>query len=275
MGWEPEVFERCVTCNVADPAAATFVDIAGIRLELTHVGRGRPLLLLHSEEALECEAPFLDLLAAEREVVIPSPPGFGRSERPDWVSSPDDIAYVYLELLDRLGLGGIDVLGCSLGGWIALEMAIKDPGVFSRMALAAPYGVKFGGPTDRDVADIWMLRPDTVAAYKWFDPAKGQRDYKAMPEETLAVIARNNESFARFCWEPYMHNPKLRHRLKRVRASTLFVWGENDGIVTPAYGRTYADHVPGATVDIIAQAGHYPHLEQPAEFMRRLRGFLV
>ena len=68
-----------------------------------------------------------------------------------------------------------------------------------------------------------------------------------MPEEALAIIARNNESFARFCWEPYMHNPKLKHRLGRVKAKTLFIWGENDGIVTPAYGRTFADHVPGAT----------------------------
>ena len=127
----------------------SFVEIAGIRLEVIRMGRGRPLLLLHSEEALECDAPFLDDLAVDREVIIPSPPGFGRSQRPDWVSAPDDIAYVYLELIDRLGLRGIDVLGCSLGGWIALEMATKEPGAFSRMALVAPYGAKFGGPTEQ------------------------------------------------------------------------------------------------------------------------------
>jgi pimeloyl-ACP methyl ester carboxylesterase len=254
--------------------AETFVEIAGTRLEVVRVGRGRPLLLLHGEDALECEAPFLDLLTADREVIIPSPPGFGRSGRPDWVGAPDDIAYVYLELLDRLGLGGIDVLGCSLGGWMALEMATKDPGVFSRMALVAPFGARFGGPTDREIADIWMLPPAEVTKRKWFDPRKGQRDYKAMPEEALTIIARNNESFARFCWEPYMHNPKLKHRLERVKAKTLFIWGENDGIVTPAYGRTFADHIPGARIAVIAQAGHYPHIEQPAEFMRHLHGFL-
>ncbi len=252
----------------------TFVEIAGIRLELTRVGRGRPLLLLHGEDALECEAPFLELLTVDREVIIPSPPGFGRSERPDWVSSPDDIAYIYLELIDRLGLGGIDVLGCSLGGWIALEMATKDPGVFSRMTLAAPCGARFGSPTEREIADIWMLPPAEVTGRKWFDPAKGQRDYKAMPEEALTIIARNNESFARFCWEPYMHNPKLKHRLARVTTPTLFIWGENDGIVTPAYGRAFADHIPGATLALVTQAGHYPHIEQPDAFMRHLRGFL-
>jgi pimeloyl-ACP methyl ester carboxylesterase len=249
--------------------------VAGIRLELRRVGSGRPLLLLHSEEALECEPPFLDLLTADRELVIPSPPGFGRSERPDWVSAPDDIAYVYLELLDRLKLGSIDVLGCSFGGWIALEMATKEPAVFSRLALVAPYGAKFGGPFECDIADIWMLPPAEVIKRKWFDPNKGGRDYKAVPEDELSIIARNNESFARFCWEPYMHNPKLKHRLGRVKAETLFIWGENDGIVTPAYGRAFAEHVPGASFATIAQAGHYPHIEQPAEFLRHLRGFLA
>jgi pimeloyl-ACP methyl ester carboxylesterase len=248
--------------------------IAGIRLELRRVGSGRPLLLLHSEDALECEPPFLDLLAADRELIIPSPPGFGCSERPDWVSAPDDIAYVYLELIDQLKLAGIDVLGFSLGGWIALEMATKEPAAFSRMALVAPYGAKFGGPTERDIADIWMLPPVEVIKRKWFDPKKGERDYKAMPEDKLAIIARNNESFARFCWEPYMHNPKLKQRLGRVSARTLFIWGENDGIVAPAYGRAFADHVPGSSFATIAEAGHYPHIEQPAEFMHKLRSFL-
>lgn len=260
--------------DVVEGASTSFVEIAGIRLELGRVGRGRPLLLLYGEEAFEREPPFVNLLAAEHELIIPSPPGFGRSERPDWVTSPDDIAYVYLELLDQLGLNGIDLLGCSLGGWIALEMATKDTSVLAKMALVAPYGVKFGAPEERDIADIWMLHSATVRKLKWFDPAKGERDYKAMPEEALAVVAGNNESFARFCWEPCLYNPRLKHRLQRVKARTLFVWGESDGIVTPKYGRAYADHVPGARMVTIARAAHYPHLEQPEEFMRHLREFL-
>jgi len=154
-------------------------------------------------------------------------------------------------------------------------MATKEPAVFSRMTLVAPYGAKVLGPAERDIADIWMLPPADVIKRKWFDPKKGERDYKAMPEDKLSIIARNNESFARFCWEPYMHNPKLKHRLARISAETLFIWGGNDGIVTPAYGRTFAEHVPGASFAMIGEAGHYPHIEQPAEFMRHLRDFLA
>jgi pimeloyl-ACP methyl ester carboxylesterase len=95
-----------------------------------------------------------------------------------------------------------------------------------------------------------------------------------MPEEKLTTVARNLESFARFGWEPYMHNPKLRHRLHRIKVPTLLVWGENDGIVTPDYGAAYRDLIPGARMATIAKAGHLPHLEQPDGFMKELRGFL-
>jgi pimeloyl-ACP methyl ester carboxylesterase len=259
---------------VPDRAGTSFVEIAGMRLEVVRIGQGRPLLLLHGEEALELDPLFLNRLAAGRELIIPSPPGFGRSERPDWITNPDDIAYLYLELIDRLGLNGIDVLGCSLGGWIALEMATKHATAFSRMVLAAPYGVRFDEKA-LEIADIWMLPPEVVTKGKWFNPDKGARDYKSMPEEALAIVARNSESFARFCWEPFLHNPKLRHRLQRVTVPVLFLWGENDGIVTPAYGRACADRIPGAKFLTIAQAGHYPHLEQPEAFLGHLRSFLV
>jgi pimeloyl-ACP methyl ester carboxylesterase len=254
--------------------SSSFVDVSGIRLELNRCGQGKPLLMLCSEEMLELDAPIVEELAAKHELIIPSPPGFGRSERPDWVSSPDDIAYVYLDLIETLGLKDAVVLGFSLGGWIAAEMASKDDSFISKLILVSPYGVKFGGPTDRDIADIWMLPPDDVLRRKWFDPAKGTCDFKSMPEDALAIVARNNESFARFCWEPYMHNPKLQHRLHRVKVPTLVVSGKADGITPPGYGRMYAKLIAGADVAIIPEAGHYPHLEQPAKFIERLRAFL-
>lgn len=254
--------------------ASEKLNIGGIQLELIRRGRGSPLLLLAGEEALEAEAPFLDDLSKTHEILIPAPPGFGRSERPDWISNVDDIAYIYLDVAEKLGIKQAPVIGFSLGGWIAAEMATKDDSFISKLALIAPYGIKVGGPTDRDIADIWSLHPSEVLRRKWHDPEKGKRDFPSMPEEKLTIIARNVESLARFCWEPYMHNPKLTHRLHRIRVPTRLIWGEQDGIVTPAYGKAYADFIPGATFDVIPNAGHYPHLEQPEAFMARLRDFL-
>jgi pimeloyl-ACP methyl ester carboxylesterase len=250
------------------------VAVSGMNIELERRGQGKPLLLFYDEEALELEAPFLDDLARDYELLIPSPPGFGTSDRPDWITNVDDIAYVYLDLVEQLQLAKAPVLGFSLGGWIAAEMATKDCSFISKLVLVAPYGIKVGGPTDRDIQDIWSLDPQELMARKWFDPANGKRDYPAMPEDKLAVIARNSESFARFCWEPYMHNPKLKHRLHRIKAPTLLIWGENDGIVTPDYGAAYRQLIPGAQLKLVPEAGHLPQLEQPQTFMGYLRDFL-
>jgi pimeloyl-ACP methyl ester carboxylesterase len=253
---------------------SSFVDLPGVRLEVKRVGEGRPLLLLCSEESLELESPLLQSLAGEYEVIIPSPPGFGRSERPEWISGPDDISYFYLDLVGKLALENAVVVGASFGGWIAAEMVTKDDSFISKLILVSPYGVKFVEPTERDIADIWMLPAGEVLRRKWSDPAKGARDFKAMPEEALEIVARDNESFARFCWEPYMHNPKLRHRLHRVQVPTLLVCGADDGITPPSYAANYAKLIAGAEVATISQAGHYPHLEQPAKFLQHLHAFL-
>ena len=253
---------------------SSLLRVSGVEVEVERRGRGRPLLVLYGEDALELDAPVTVELARDHELIIPSPPGFGRSERPDWIESPDDISYIYLDLMERLNIEKLPAIGFSFGGWLALEMATKNDGLFSKLVLVDPYGVKIGGPMDRDIEDVWNIHPEKVAALKWFDADKGKRDFTAMPESELTVIARNNESFARFCWDPCLHNPKLARRLHRVRLPTLFVWGENDGIVTPNYGKAYSRMIPGAEFSVIAKAGHYPHLEQPDEFMRLVRDFL-
>jgi pimeloyl-ACP methyl ester carboxylesterase len=245
-----------------------------LQLEIERRGKGPPLLLLPGEEALEREATFLDELADHYEVIIPSPPGFGRSTRPDWVTHPDDIAYMMLDVVHGLGLRDVPVLGFSFGGWIAAEMATKDDGFISKLVLVDPYGIKTGKPTEREIADIWLLHPDEVMARKWHDLAKGQRDFPAMSEDALKIVARNNESFARFGWEPFMHNPKLKHRLHRIKVPTLLIWGEHDGIVSPNYGEAYRSLIPGARLAVIPAAGHLPHIEQPQAFLAELKAFL-
>lgn len=250
------------------------VELGPVKLDVERRGKGKPMLVLYGEEGLELDAPVLDRLAGKRELIIPSPPGFGRSERPEWVGSPDDISYMYLDLVAKLGLANVEVVGFGLGGWIAAEMATKSDAFIGKLVLVDAFGVKVGGPLERDVQDMWLLHPAKVAAMKWFDQAKGKRDYASMSEDQLTIVARNLESFARFCWDPYMHNPKLPQRLHRISKPTLFIWGENDGIVTPAYGKAYAALVPGARFSAIAKAGHYPHIEQPDAFLKLLEGFI-
>jgi pimeloyl-ACP methyl ester carboxylesterase len=255
-------------------AHSSTVTLNSLTLEVERRGAGKPLLLLAGEEQLEREAPFLDALAKQFEVIIPSPPGFGGSERPDWIANADDISYILLDLLDELDLTDVTVLGCSFGGWIAAEMAVKSTSRISRLVLVDAYGIKVRGPFDRDIMDIWTSHPAHVAAATWADVEKGKRDFSQMNDDQLTVVARNVESFARFCWDPYMHNPKLRERLHRIDVPALLIWGEKDGIVDTAYGEAYANLIPGAKFATIPGAGHYPHLEAPDSFLATLHPFI-
>jgi hypothetical protein len=255
--------------------AGSVVNVKGVDIEVDIRGSGAPVFVLPSEEAWEADLPLIDELAKSRKVIIAYPPGFGRSARPDFVTHPDDHAYIMLDLIEQMDLKGAALVGFSLGGWIAAEMATKDDSRFSRLVLVDALGVKVGGPTDVDIQDIWVQHPATVAALKWADPEKGKRDFSSWPDAALTIVARNMESFARFCWEPYMHNPKLRHRLHRIGVPTHLIWGEKDGVVTPAYGKAYAGLIPGATFETIAGAGHFPQVEQPAAFAKALTAALA
>ncbi len=248
--------------------------LGGVELEVDIRGSGAPLLLLSSEDQLENDLPLVNELAKTRQVIIPSPPGFGHSARPDWMTNIDDVSYVYLDLIEALGLKSVDIVGFSLGGWIAAEMATKDDSLMRKLVMVDAYGVKIGGPFDVDIEDMWVQHPSKVAAFKWHDAEKGKRDFPNMSDDALTIVAQNLETFARYCWEPYMHNPKLKHRLHRISIPALFLWGANDGLTKPSYGKAYAGLIPGAKFQTIAESGHYPHIEQPGAFMHALNTFL-
>jgi pimeloyl-ACP methyl ester carboxylesterase len=260
---------------MANDGKREHLTLSNMKIEVQRRGKGSPLLVLYGEENLEQSSAVLDALAETNELIIPSPPGFGTSDRPDWVTQPDDAAYVILDLVDTLKLDKVPVIGFSYGGWVAAEVATKNDSFMSKLILVGPYGIKVGGPFDVDIQDFWIQRPEKIHAMTWHDESKDTRDYKTMSDDELTIIARNKESFARFCWEPYMHNPKLKHRLHRITTPTLVVWGENDGLATVDYGKAYASHIPNARFATIAKSGHYPHLEQPEQFLKQVREFLA
>jgi pimeloyl-ACP methyl ester carboxylesterase len=248
--------------------------IAGIDLELYDQGKGEPLLFLHSAQGFDPRHEISAMLAARRRLVAPSHPGFGKSSLPDWLDSVDDIAYVYLELMDALELRSVDLVGCSIGGWIAVEMAAKAPERFRRLALVGPVGVKTG-PADRlDIPDIFAMPQDKVDQLLFADPAKMRMDPSKMTDDEIAIRVRNRETLALIAWEPWMHNPKLPHRLQRAAMPTLLIRGEKDGLVSAPYLERYAKLFPKARLQTIAGAGHAPQVEQPKAFADALFAFL-
>lgn len=190
------------------------------------------------------------------------PPRIGHSARPDSFRSVSDLAYLYLDWLDRQRSPAL-VVGSSFGGWVALEIAVRSTDKIAALVLIDLLGVKFGGREERDIADVYALPEDEVRRRTFYDPARAVPDYSSLSDDELTAIACDRQAAVLYGWRPYMHNPGLKQWLHRVRAPSLVAWGDSDGIVTPAFGEKLAAALPRATFARIGQAGHYPQIERP------------
>jgi pimeloyl-ACP methyl ester carboxylesterase len=252
------------------------LQLSGVALEVTERGRGRALLFLHPGHPsgrLDPRAPVLDRLAQSFRVVAPTHPGFGRTDAPAWMNSIDDLAYLYLDLLDALDVEDAVLVGASLGGWIAAEMAVKSTARIARLILANPVGIKVGSRETRDIADIYSLLDKDIAQLAYADPRLGTPDRANLSDDDYLFMARSREATARYGWSPYLHDPKLKGRLHRIRIPTLVLWGTADRIASEDYGRAYAAAIPGARFTPIEGAGHFPHREQPERFAQAVLAF--
>ena len=173
------------------------------------------------------------------------------------------------------GLSGMPTLADDSG--IEVDALGGAPGVYTRrfagLVLAAPVGIKVGGVLDRDIADMHGIPRAEFLRLAWANPAIGEQDYASLSDTELAGIARGRESLAVFGWKPYMHNPRLRRWLHRIDIPTKLLWGEQDGIVSTAYGGGWKAEIAGATLETIPGAGHYPYWEQPETFAARVAEF--
>jgi len=249
------------------------VTVCGVRLEIEEQGEGRPLLFLHPGEGLQPQRRWIDLLARTHRVIAPHHPGFGGSDLPNWIGTVDDLSYLYLDLAAALELEQALLVGACFGGWIAAEMAVRNTSRFDGLLLAAPLGIKVGGVLDRDITDMHAIPRTEFLRLAWADPSVGEIDTTKLPDTELAGIARGREALAVFGWKPYMHNPRLKRWLHRIDIPTHLIWGEQDGIVSTAYGAAWKAEIPGATMEIFPTAGHFPHWEAAEAFSASLAEF--
>jgi pimeloyl-ACP methyl ester carboxylesterase len=177
--------------------------------------------------------------------------------------------------MDRLGLGRVDMMGCSVGGWIANEMATKVPERIRKLALVGPIGVKTGAPDRLDIPDMFTMSPQDLQKIMFHDPVKFRPDFSKLSDEQVLVMARNRETLTLLVWEPYMHNPKLMHRLQRLDMPVLFLRGASDGLVCADYVARYAALVKDARIVTIPEAGHAPQAEQPAALAKAVLDFFA
>ena len=247
-------------------------DLGTVEVTLTDRGSGRPVLLLHGGAGPQSVTAFADRLADEHgvRVLVPTHPGFAGTPRPGPLGTVRQLGAVYAALLDTLDLTGVAVVGNSLGGWTAAELALVHSPRVTGLALVDAVGIDVPG---HPVADFFSLTFPELARLSYADPERFRIDPASMPPAAQAAMAGNRATLAVYAGTA-MTDPGLRERLAAVAVPTVVVWGEADGIVDVEVGRAFAAAVPGARLELLPGTGHLPQLESPDRLLAALAPLL-
>ena len=250
------------------------VAVAGAEMQILKGGSGDPLLVIHDEMGQPGWRQVHEELARNYTVYAPSLPGFGVTDRLDWVMNVRDISTWTLWALDELGLSNLNMAGFSLGGWIAAEMATQNPQKFKKMALVAPAGVL---PPTGEILDMFLIVSKEFITAGVHNPEAAEFQAVCPDEPNPELIEQwetAREEACRLTWRPYMHDRSLPHRLGRLKnLPSLIVWGRNDEVVPASAGEVFNASITGSRLVTLEGCGHRSDLDKPAELVGHLREF--
>jgi pimeloyl-ACP methyl ester carboxylesterase len=250
-------------------------EIGQFDINVWSAGNGAPLLFLHGYERHPGSAGFLVKLAEGHRVLAPEQPGYGSSTGFEQIRDLTDLVLFYRALAESYDLQQVDVVGHSMGGMIAAELAVLAPQLVRRLVLVDAFGLWLD---DLPAPDPFGSARRVLAA-KWHDP-----DSRPQPEPTIFVPdpddpdagvlfeAQNRATATKFMWP--IAERGLRRRLKYVTAPTLVVHGASDGLLPLPYAEEMVSLIAGARLHVIDEAGHYPMIEQEDAFVTVVEDFL-
>ncbi len=252
-------------------------ELAGVQTSIVSGGRGDALLVLHDETGYPGWMRWHESLARDFELVMPMMPGYGGSARLDWAMSMRDMAGWYLEALDDMDIGRVSVMGFSLGGWLAAELATMNPERFEKLILVGAAGVR---PPVGEILDMFLITMPVFLEASVSDKSSVAEFSTVCPDEPTPDQAFDWEDIREVAcmlgWRPYMHNPTLPHLLHRLkRLPTLLVWGRDDAVIPLSAGQLYNESIPGSRLVALDGCGHRPEIEKPDEFAAVARRFLA
>jgi pimeloyl-ACP methyl ester carboxylesterase len=257
------------------------IDTRGVALPVHRTGNGPEVVFVHGDDGLLFAAPLLGQLARHATVHAPVLPGWGELPRPEHITGVDDLAVVLLDLLDVLADDGrlehgVVLVGVSVGAWVVAEALVRDQHRVRGALLVSPLGIKVRGPRDRDVLDLHAAPAAEVERAMY--ARSPVIDRACLTDAEMLELARAQDALTRYAWRPYLHDPKLRGRLGRVRVPVTIVHGELDRFVYDPhefYG-AYAGAFGGGTRLVpVPGAAHRVDEERPdvvADELARLLG---
>ena len=252
------------------------VDLAGAKIQLVKGGSGDPLLILHDEMGYHGWLRYHEALAQNYTLYIPSHPGFGKSERLDWIMYMRDLAGWYMQALDELNLGQVNLMGFSFGAWLAAEMATMCPERFKKMVLVSAMGIK---PPEGEIFDIFLVTSREYFQQAFHDPENTpeyQELYGGDPTpDQVELWETSREQACRLTWRPYMHYPALPQLLRRLKhLPTLIIWGRDDKIVPLSAANVYKESIAQSQLVVLNNCGHHPEMEKTDDFVKQVKDFL-
>jgi pimeloyl-ACP methyl ester carboxylesterase len=248
------------------------IDGAKIRVLRGGPGGAQPLVFLHGAGGHSGWMAFLEELSQRFAVYAPEHPGFGQSDDPPWLDGVGDLAYFYLDFLKVLGLERVHLVGTSLGGWIAAEMAVRDTARLASLTLVGAVGITAQGET---IPDIFRMPVEENLRRFYADQERAARRVGDVAKADMRLVAKNQATVTRLAYWPRFYNPDLGKWLHRVDVPTLLIWGAEDGLVPPKFGEAYRSLIPGAKLTVLPAAGHAPFDEQREAFLAAFSEFIA
>ncbi len=247
-------------------------EIAGLNLDVVDQGNGPPLLFLGPEHFIDANDALIEQLSRQWRVLAPRYPGFDGNTPPSDFRTVDDLTYLMLDYVATLDCPKVHIVGASLGGWLALEMGIRDCSRVSAMSLIAPLGIKGGERTSRDYADLSALAKDDMLATLFHDAAH-RPDFANFDAAAMRQVGLERQYLAYYAWNPYLHNPVLKRWLHRIEVPVQLLWGAHDRYNAMRNADALLAALPDARLVTIDGAGHYPQLEKSDRVVDEIRGF--
>ena len=244
--------------------------------EVLRAGQGEPLVYLHGMVVRKEWAPFLDRLSGHFNVYAPYHPGYSQSRGLEHIDGVLDLALYYFDLLDALGIGEAYVVGHSLGGMVAAEMAALCRHYVKKLVMVGAAGL---WRDDEPTLDFLAMTPQDLELALWADPgsaaatqAMAQPDSEEARDHLALDRIQDLTAAAKFLWP--IPDKGLKKRLHRIESPTLILWGKQDRIIPAVYAEDFSQRISGSRLDVPPHWGHLPMLEHPEEFAGKVVEFL-
>jgi pimeloyl-ACP methyl ester carboxylesterase len=251
--------------------STSVIAVRDCRIRLMRGGTGAPLMYLHGASGAAW-LPFLDTLTQKFDVIAPEHPGFGESDTPDWLDTIHDLAYFYLDVLEQLKLDNVHLVGNSLGGWLAAEIAVRNTSRLASLTLCNAAGLTVPGVKQSD--SFMMSEEERLRAF-FYDAKKAEAMVaRVTSPDREDMMLKNRATVAKLSWQPRSHDPHLPKWLHRIDVPTLVIWGDHDKSFPNEHAQAYHQAIPGSQLVMVPKCGHVPQIEKPDEFVAALESFI-